>query len=277
MSKVKIQGHASGTGVLTVTAPNTSTDRTITLPDSTGTILDSTSTLDATKLSGALPALDGSSLTGTGSPSITDNGSSTAMTIISDGTVCIGETSAILGLATQLSVRQNNGNGYAATFLNDGNDANRWGLAVAAGSDTGSGTSNLMTWMDGDGTILDKVTHTGGAVSYGGQNTAKAWCSFQGNSTVTIKDSHNVSSVTDNGSGDYSINFSNNMANTNYSFLATSGNAQSTETDGHTGISMYDEASAFAVGSIRFRAIRWKFNDQLVTDPKRVCALVFGD
>ena len=54
MAKVKIQGHASGTGVLTVTAPNTSTDRTITLPDSTGTILDNTSTLDATKLSGAI-------------------------------------------------------------------------------------------------------------------------------------------------------------------------------------------------------------------------------
>ncbi len=41
MSKVKIQGHASGTGVLTVTAPNTSTDRTITLPDATGTLLNS--------------------------------------------------------------------------------------------------------------------------------------------------------------------------------------------------------------------------------------------
>ena len=39
MSKVKIQGHASGTGVLTVTAPNTSTDRTITLPDGTGTLI----------------------------------------------------------------------------------------------------------------------------------------------------------------------------------------------------------------------------------------------
>ena len=38
MAKVKIQGHASGTGILTVTAPNTSTDRTITLPDSTGTL-----------------------------------------------------------------------------------------------------------------------------------------------------------------------------------------------------------------------------------------------
>jgi hypothetical protein len=39
MSKVKIQGHASGTGVLTLTSPNTSTDRTITIPDSTGTVL----------------------------------------------------------------------------------------------------------------------------------------------------------------------------------------------------------------------------------------------
>ena len=42
MAKVKIQGHASGTGVLTVTAPNTSTDRTITLPDSTGTLATTT-------------------------------------------------------------------------------------------------------------------------------------------------------------------------------------------------------------------------------------------
>ena len=39
MAKVKIQGHASGTGILTVTAPNTSTDRTITLPDATGTLI----------------------------------------------------------------------------------------------------------------------------------------------------------------------------------------------------------------------------------------------
>ena len=64
MAKVKIQGHASGSGVLTITAPNTSTDRTVTLPNSTGTLLDTTSGLDATKLSGNLPALSGASLTG---------------------------------------------------------------------------------------------------------------------------------------------------------------------------------------------------------------------
>jgi hypothetical protein len=39
MAKVKIQGNASGTGVLTIAAPNTNTDRTITLPDGTGTLI----------------------------------------------------------------------------------------------------------------------------------------------------------------------------------------------------------------------------------------------
>jgi len=38
MSKVKIQGNASGTGVITLEAPNTNTDRTITLPDATTTL-----------------------------------------------------------------------------------------------------------------------------------------------------------------------------------------------------------------------------------------------
>ena len=81
MAKVKIQGHASGTGILTVTAPNTSTDRTITLPDTTGTLLDENSSvpaanltgtvadarisaLTASKLTGALPAISGAALTG---------------------------------------------------------------------------------------------------------------------------------------------------------------------------------------------------------------------
>ena len=39
MAKVKIQGNASGTGTLTLTAPNTNSDRTITLPDGTGELL----------------------------------------------------------------------------------------------------------------------------------------------------------------------------------------------------------------------------------------------
>ena len=39
MSKVKIEGNASGTGTFTIASPNSSTDRTITLPDATGTLV----------------------------------------------------------------------------------------------------------------------------------------------------------------------------------------------------------------------------------------------
>ena len=39
MSKVKIQGNALGTGTLTISAPNTNTNRSLTLPDGAGEIL----------------------------------------------------------------------------------------------------------------------------------------------------------------------------------------------------------------------------------------------
>ncbi len=55
MSIVKIQGHASGTGTLTVTAPDTSTNRTLTLPDTTGTLA---TTADAFDPDGAVTIND---------------------------------------------------------------------------------------------------------------------------------------------------------------------------------------------------------------------------
>lgn len=41
MSKVAISGNASGSGIFTIAAPNSNTDRTLTLPDSAGTLLNS--------------------------------------------------------------------------------------------------------------------------------------------------------------------------------------------------------------------------------------------
>ena len=71
MSKITLAPNASGTGTLTVAAPNTNTDRTLTLPDVTTTLVgtDATQTLTnksiaASQLTGALPAIDGSALTG---------------------------------------------------------------------------------------------------------------------------------------------------------------------------------------------------------------------
>ena len=57
------------------------------------------------------------------------------------------------------------------------------------------------------------------------QGLAKAWLRFNGQSTVAISDSHNIASLTDNGTGDYDCVFTNNMASINYSATA---NAQDT-------------------------------------------------
>jgi hypothetical protein len=48
MSKVAITGNASGTGTFTLAAPNSNSDRTLTLPDNTGTIITTASTFAGT-------------------------------------------------------------------------------------------------------------------------------------------------------------------------------------------------------------------------------------
>jgi len=55
------------------------------------------------------------------------------------------------------------------------------------------------------------------------QGAAKAWVSFTGTGTVTIRASYNVSSITDNGTGDYTINFTNALPDANYSVVSTAG------------------------------------------------------
>jgi hypothetical protein len=50
---------------------------------------------------------------------------------------------------------------------------------------------------------------------------AKAWVNFNGTGTVAIRASFNVSSITDNGTGDYTVNFTTAMADANYSLAGT--------------------------------------------------------
>lgn len=56
-------------------------------------------------------------------------------------------------------------------------------------------------------------TASGSAPSY----SARAWVNFQGTGTVTIRANGNVSSITDEGVGQYLVNFTTAMADANYS------------------------------------------------------------
>jgi hypothetical protein len=63
---------------------------------------------------------------------------------------------------------------------------------------------------------------TGTAPIYG----ARAWVNFNGTGTVAIRASGNVSSITDNGTGDYTVNFTTAMPDTDYSTVCTSQDTQ---------------------------------------------------
>jgi hypothetical protein len=59
------------------------------------------------------------------------------------------------------------------------------------------------------------------ATQNGMTGIAKAWVNFNGTGTPAINGSFNVSSITDNGTGDYTINFTTAMPNANYSVAGT--------------------------------------------------------
>jgi hypothetical protein len=65
--------------------------------------------------------------------------------------------------------------------------------------------------IDGSGNLLFNSGYGSVATAYG----CRAWVNFDGTGTVAIRGSGNVSSITDNGTGDYFVNFANAMTDAN--------------------------------------------------------------
>jgi hypothetical protein len=57
---------------------------------------------------------------------------------------------------------------------------------------------------------------------------------FDGTGTVSVRASYNVSSITDNGVGDYTVNFATALADANYATAGTSGRGNTTATAGRS-------------------------------------------
>lgn len=89
------------------------------------------------------------------------------------------------------------------------------------------------------------ATPTGSAPSY----TCRAWVNFKGTGTVAILGSGNVTSITDNNTGDYTVNFTTAMPDANYSY--TFGKRSST-TNSSTAVVVNGTpiASAFYVATL---------------------------
>ena len=67
------------------------------------------------------------------------------------------------------------------------------------------------------------------------QGLAKAWIDYKGTSTNSIEASFNVSSVTDNGTGDYTIVINNNMSSAEYSIVDGTYRLENNNSPGITG------------------------------------------
>tara|TARA_B100001029_G_C15017427_1_gene428285 strand:+ start:528 stop:851 length:324 start_codon:yes stop_codon:yes gene_type:complete len=101
------------------------------------------------------------------------------------------------------------------------------------------------------------------------EQVARAWVNFNGQNTIAIRDSFNVSSITDNGTGDYTISFSTAMANTNYSVTGNNTYLMGT-------VPRYQTLSPYvwATGSIR---VITGYNNMSAENPEAASVVVFGD
>jgi hypothetical protein len=108
------------------------------------------------------------------------------------------------------------------------------GVATIAANNVvlGNGTSAVQAVAPGtSGNVLTSNGTTWASTANSG--AAKAWCNFDGtlSTPITPRGSLNVTNITKNGTGDYTINFTNAFANTNYATFISIGPTQGTVAD----------------------------------------------
>jgi hypothetical protein len=103
--------------------------------------------------------------------------------------------------------------GSASTPAFQGNDTNT-GVFFPAADRIGFSTNGVQRGeFDSSGNFQFNSGYGSVATAYG----CRAWVNFNGTGTVAIRASGNVSSITDNGTGNYTVNFTNAMSDANYS------------------------------------------------------------
>ena len=192
-------------------------------------------TIDATKLTGNLPAISGASLTG----------------LPADATKAPLANPTFTG-----TVSKSGSSSGTAKIFKTASDASEIYLYI------GTGATKFRKQDDSANTF--EILPDGRGKS---QFTAKAWISFKGTGTVSIHESHNVSSLGDNGTGKQRVNFANNMSSANYSVSGTArrNSRVFSESDDHNRVTNYVDTCV---------AQSWTASGE---DQEVVSVLVFGE
>lgn len=137
-------------------------------------------------------------------------------------------------------------------------------LNIVTGSGSGSNAITIdasqNVAMTASQTVAGNLTVTGsitgGSISVA--NSLRAWVNFNGTGTVAIRASGNVTSITDNGTGDYTVNFTTALSDTSYApafstkWRDTSGSAGAIFAEITDKVSL---SSAVQTGSLRISTI----------------------
>ena len=139
-------------------------------------------------------------------------------------------------------------------------------------------TAHLTSAGDANKHIVVNSDVDGVAIGTGGINQAriaKAWVNFNGTSTVAIRGSYNVSSITDNGTGDYTANLSTALSDTNGTAVAMTGYID------HTwGVPMFKDVSGsnpLTTTQFRLGAVAPETSSVTYYDQEQVSILIFGN
>lgn len=115
----------------------------------------------------------------------------------------------------------------------------------------------------------DGITFPDASELASGKQAVKAWLNFNGTGTVAIRDSYNVSSVTDNSTGNYSVNLTTALSNANY---AINYNVNDTS-GGPVVVAGQNNITANSTTSFRFASLN---GATTATDCVMVSVTVFG-
>ena len=119
-------------------------------------------------------------------------------------------------------------------------------------------------------TLKDASGNNSVATSTVAEGSAKAWWNLNGTGTVALRDSFNISSVADDGTGEYDPTFTNNMGNANYSFLGLCGGESSNNGYARLGNNETPTASTYNINTMDNDGSGSK-------DHSYVLSAVFGD
>ena len=190
MSKVTIQGDASGTGIFTIASPNSNTDRTLVLPDEAGTVMTTSSAISRANLpagsvlqvqsfTSTTPATNSGGWTDMGdmSVSITPYYSTSKILIIASlHTEMAGSSAGSTRIDRNGTVIGSGSGGAHRVWLSQGyngvNGTNSGVQYLDSPATTSALTYKLQWWVDGQTAYLNRGV---GTTSYNDTSTITVW------------------------------------------------------------------------------------------------------